>query len=403
MIHLTISHIYGLVLCLSLLEIIYLFSGGKTPVGKSAGLCVWAGLLYASFISFVSFHQLPPEFAFNHQSGVLSAFSAILMLPPILHAHRYKIQPLYPAFGLFPFFLFFLSTFHVPLLWFLSFETLSFLLFLSCGNFQSTTFSIRYALSSFLLFLSMLLLTTPLEMAAIHEYASFFLFVGFMLRLYMPKKEYLKTKDALFYLFFQAAIILILIIQFNPLLTMFSVKLLGLILLVITIIILIVQIVQTPQKALPEIYVAIGMNGIFLPLLFLSMTDSTHQYSMYLFLVLPFLSLFLLKEKWTATKYQRGVLVMLMTLYGFPFTAGSIIWIHFLKQFTVETPLKIIMILVGILTFFFWLYLYHKIEEGASLNDKDDKNHSDLLLLGILLYNVILWSLWVKFPYFFGF
>ncbi|HAE87247.1 TPA: hypothetical protein DCG86_04405, partial [Candidatus Marinimicrobia bacterium] len=89
MIYLTLTHIYILMLVLSGAALIYIMSDREQVYRKISGLVLWAGLVYASFISLISFNGLPGGFTFYQESGILFALSALVMMPALIHTKRY--------------------------------------------------------------------------------------------------------------------------------------------------------------------------------------------------------------------------------------------------------------------------------------------------------------------------
>lgn len=402
MIQLTISHIYGLLLILSGTALAYIILGGKSVPGKAAGLILWTGLLYSSFISQITFNVYPQGFAFNHQSAVLFAYGAFLIIPAMVYLRRYEIFPSYPVIGLFPFFIFFLIGFDHPLIWFVSYEILSLFLNVSRGTFHSKSYRIRYFLSSVILFLSLLMLAGISEQTLLRDYASLLFFTGLVLRICTPYRNNNQAVHAETYYssFLLVALNVLLIIRVNPLMTSMPVRILGVLLFIVAFVTLIIE---TLQESSPALYLEMSIHSMFLPLLLFATSMSTHQYSLYLYLMLPFVFLFLMKETWTVRKHYRGYVLMLMTVHGLPLTAGSIIWIHFMSNFTFGSLYSYVVLVAVTTALSFWICLYKKIGNNIQSIDGQKNDHFDLLLLGILLYNFLLWSLLEKFPYFFGF
>ncbi|MCD6235355.1 MAG: hypothetical protein DRP86_02375 [Candidatus Neomarinimicrobiota bacterium] len=400
MIHLTLSHIYTLLLVLSAAAVLYVISNREQVYGKISALVLWTGLIYSSFISLISFDGFSGGFTFHQQSGVLFALAALAMLPALINTKRYGIFDSNPTLGLIPYFIFFLNGFDHPLIWYLSFEVLSLFLHLSRGTFRSQAFRIRYFISSLILFLSLFILSAQNEQVMIRDYASFLLFSGLILRLYTPGEHFTKPAQSYYASFLQTFITILLIIRFHPQMVSMPVRVLGGGLLVISVIILFLE---SWRKQSDASYLDMSLNSLILPFLILSLSGTTYLYAVYGYLLLPMIILFLIKEDWWRTRYRRAYLLMLMTFHGIPVTAGSIVWIHFLKHMNFETLYSYFLLTGGTFLLAFWIYLYHKIDRDSHLQEKNNQEHFDLLLLFVLIFNLLLWVLFENFPRFFGF
>jgi len=387
-------------LVLSGAALIYIMSDREQVYRKISGLVLWAGLVYASFISLISFNGLPGGFTFYQESGILFALSALVMMPALIHTKRYDTFNTNPNFGLIPYFIFFLNGFEHPLIWYLSFEVISLFLQLSRGTLRSQSFRIRYFISSLILFLSLWLLTVPGGQMTGRDYASFLLFSGLILRFYTPGRFSTKLAQSFYASFLQIFITILLIIRFQPEIHSVLVRNLGAGLLIVSVIILFIESWRKPSDTSS---LDISLNSLMLPCLLVTLSGTINPRAIYAFLLLPWVLLFLLKNNWWQTRYRRAYLIMLMTFHGLPFTAGSVIWIHVLTQLDFKSLFSYVLLTAGTFLLAFWIYLYNKTGWQIHPSEKADRDHFDPVLLFILLFNLVLWVLLENFPRIFGF
>ncbi|WP_400165878.1 hypothetical protein [Fidelibacter multiformis] len=400
MIHLTLTHIYTLVLVLSAAAVVYIMSDREQMYRKISGLVLWSGLVYSSFISLISFSGLPGGFTFHKESGVLFALSAFMMLPALIYTKRYHTFDSNPTLGLIPYFIFFLNGFEHPLIWYLSYEVLSLFLQLSRGTLRSQSFRIRYLISSLILFLSLWLLTVQNGQMLVRDYASFLLFSGFILRLYTPGGYSTRPAQSFYASFLQTFITILLIIRFQPEMTFMRVRILGAGLLIVSVII---HFIESGRKPSDTSSLDMSLNTLILPCLLLALSGIINLSTVYGYLLLPWVLLFLLKNNWWQSRYRRAYLMMLMTLHGLPFTAGSVIWIHVLTRLDFQSLFSFLLLAAGTLLLAFWIYLYYKTGRQIHPSEKPYNGHFDPVLLFILLFNLFLWVFFENFPRFFGF
>ncbi|MDK2976179.1 MAG: hypothetical protein PWP06_654 [Candidatus Marinimicrobia bacterium] len=399
MIYLTLTHIYTLMLVLSGAAVVYIMSRKKHIYRSISGLVLWSGLIYFSFMSLISFGGLPDGFSFYQESGILFALSAWVMLPALIHTKRYHTFDSNVTFGLIPYFIFFLNGFKHPLIWYVSYEVLSLFLQLSRGTLQSQSFRIRYFISSLILFLSLWLLNVQDGQMIGRDYASFFLFSALILRFYIPKGYSTKLAQSYYASFLQTFITILLIIRFRPEMSSSFVRSLGVGLFIISVFILFHESWRKPSDTSS---LDISLNSLILPCVLLALSGTINLSTIYVYLLLPLVLLFLLKNNWWQTRYRRAYLIMLMTLHGLPFTAGSVIWIHVLTQLNFKSIFSYVFLTTGTLLLAFWIYLYHKTAQKIHPSEKANRDHFDYVLLFILLFNLLLWVLFEKFPRFFG-
>lgn len=403
MIHLSQEHLYGLIIFVTLAGLSLIAFTKRNQLRQFSGLILWISLLYAGFLSLIAYDAPSSLLSFTgKQSGILFFYAALLMIPPFIHFTRYESAPFRRNISFYPFLLFFLAGSNHPLVWLAAYEGLSYLLASERKSFQSDSFKIRYLTASLILFTSVMFMSIPAGQIITKDIASLLLFSGLVIRLYTPpfyeKKGKLNQQDFYYLNFLQFAFTAILLIKVNPVIHSFYGEITGIFLLLIAVITCVMKYL-TDKRA--ETLVEITINSLFIPVILLSTTPSTHQYILYVFLSFPLIILFSGDAFRMAS--PRRLIPALMTIHGIPLTAGSLLWIHTISGFQPGST-SVWSVYTGILLLLvFWIFLYRELMLVNSHLREPEKKIVDPCLLIIILINVLLWLFFGKFPDFFGF
>jgi hypothetical protein len=403
MIYLSLPHLHGLMIAYCILGLSLVAFSEKKYIRITASLLLWTGLIYSAFISFISFDGLSTLFSFTGpKSGILFLYSACIMLPAFLNYSRYESVPVHRNISFYPFLLFFLIGFDHPLIWFAAYEGLSYLLIADQGYFHSESYRIRHLTGSLVIFTAVLFMSVSAGNIITTDIAGLLLFSGLILRLYTPTYQQKSTgihqRDLYYLTFLQLSFSLILLIKVNPIVSSFYAELTGVFLLITGIVTCLSKYYETRQ---PETLIEISITSLFLPLILLSTSPSTHQYTLYIFLFIPLITLFAENKRWTIP--SRGYLLAIMTIHGIPLTAGSILWVHYVSDLKTGS-LYSYLALAGILILLaFWIFLYGELIALYSKIRVSARKIIDTYLLFTFLVNLVLWFFLGNFSRFFGF
>jgi len=360
---------------------------------------MWSGLLITAIMAFTHYGPSLSNVNLDHKTGILFAFSAFLLLPALLNYSRLIIDRRFHDILFIPLLLFFLIGFKSPFIWFIAYEGIFIILGSAFNHYSVSFYRIKYILSVLVLFTGFILLNT----ISSHDIAYIFIFLSLVLKYDFPDKTVFSSNKTPFYIYFsliRSSATVIMMIKIYPVIQPLHFKIATIILLALGIISALIRFSGKKDLFSSQI---MAVDSMYLPYILIASSGLSHLYSFYLFLLIPLVFPFLI-QNWCPEdeKIPKGFFLTLLSINGFPLTAGMVVWVRFIRH-TLNYSLYNIFAYSGfIFLVSFWIYLYKKILTNADKSFSSENKRFNAYFLTIILYNGIFWFYYLPVVKFFA-
>lgn len=382
------SHLHILIVILTLSGLGFINFSRNLVIKKTTTLLMWSSLIIAAFMAFTNYDPSLSVLTLNHKSGILFSFSALLMIPALLQFHQLTRQSNFHDILFISLLLFFLVGFNNPFIWFLAFEGIFIITGSAFRYYSVPQYRINHILSALVLFTGMILLSTT----ASHDIAYIFIFFSLLLKFNFPVGIVVRShnlSNCLYVSVIRVSVTLLLMIKLYPIIQPVQYRIVSIIFIVIGILISLIRFSRVRDQFS---FVSLAVDSMYLPLILLASSGLSQIFGVYLLLFIPLIIPFV-NQKWSPGdgKIHKGYLLSLMTVHGFPFTAGMIIWIRFIRHI-LDYPVYNVYAFGGFISLFsFWLYIFRKIMIDAEILINNESKRLNTYLLTILLFNGVVW------------